>query len=479
MGFERLDEVNPVRQLSTIEEFYADVMSTRAALAEVWSVLGGPAAALGGVVLTGQPMLAGPFPIASAAAATLGASHLAAVEYGRARGLDIGDVHLSLREAAAAFRSERYLEVDGAPPVDPWSPLSGYYEANDGWVQLHTNYDHHRNAVLRITGTSADRPAVAAVLGRRSRFEVENDVLAAGGCAFALRSHDEWMATSQAAALSEIAAVTITPQSIDNGPEVRIVPAAGRPLDGVRVLDLTHVIAGPTAGRTLAAYGASVIRVSAAHLPTIATLDVDTGFGKTWRRLDLRTAADREAFLALVGGSDVVLQGFRPGSFEALGVGPDDLLATRPGLVVVTLSAWSHVGPWSDRRGFDSLVQTATGIAYEGGRARSTSSPVPLPAQALDHATGYLMAAAAIRALTDRYSQGHGAHVQCALACTGAWLWSLPRTPVELPDLTIGDVSDLRIVSDTPYGRAHHLGPVGSIVGVRLGWDIPPPARPW
>ena len=449
------------------------------ALADVWSVLGGPAAALGGVVLTGQPVLAGPFPIAAAAAATLGAAHLAAAEYGRARGLDIGDVHLSLREAAAAFRSERYLEVDGAAPVDAWSPLSGYYEANDGWVQLHTNYDHHRDALLRITGTSADRSVVAAVLGRRSRFEVEYDVLAAGGCAFALRSHDEWMATSQAAALAEIALVTTTECSVDCEAEGPVVPATGRPLDGVRVLDLTHVIAGPTAGRTLAASGASVTRVSAAHLPTIATLDVDTGFGKTWRRLDLRTAMDRDAFLVLVAESDVVLQGFRPGAFDALGVGPDDLFAARPGLVVVTLSAWSHVGPWSDRRGFDSLVQTATGIAHEGGRARSTSSPVPLPAQALDHATGYLMAAGAIRALTDRDSHGHGAHVQCALASTGAWLWSLPRTPVELADLTIGDAGDLRIVTETPYGRAHHLGPVGSIAGVRLGWDVPPPARPW
>ena len=454
-------------------------MSAHSALADVWSMLGGPAAALGGVVLTGEAVLAGPFPIAAAAAATLGAAHLAAAEYGRARGLDIGEVHLTLREAATAFRSERYLEVDDAPPVDPWSPLSGYYEANDGWVQLHANYDHHRNAVLRITGTAADRPSVAAVLRRRSRFEVEDDMLAAGGCAFALRNHDEWMATAQAVALAAIGLVTITHCSVVRGAQGRVAPAAGRPLDGVRVLDLTHVIAGPTAGRTLAAYGASVTRVSASHLPTIATLDVDTGFGKTWRPLDLRTAADRNAFLALVAESDVVLQGFRPGAFDALGVGPDNLFAAHPGLVVVSLSAWSHVGPWADRRGFDSLVQTATGIAHEGGRARSMSSPVPLPAQALDHATGYLMAAAAIRALTDRHLLGHGAHVQCALAGTGAWLWSLPRTPVELPDLTIVDVGDLRIVTDTPYGRVRHLGAVGSIEGVRLGWDLPPPARPW
>ena len=208
-------------------------------------------------------------------------------------------------------------------------------------------------------------------------------------------------------------------------------------------------------------------------------LDVDTGFGKTWQALDLRSAADRDAFLGLVRASDVVLQGFRPGAFDALGVGPAELLAAHPGLVVVSLSAWSHAGPWADRRGFDSLVQTATGIAHEGGRARGSSKPVPLPAQALDHATGYLMVAATIRALTDRLNDGGGADVRCALARTGAWLWSLPRIAVEQPDLGIDDVADLRMHTETPYGLAQHLGPVGRIEGVRLGWDIAPPARPW
>lgn len=460
--------------MSVVSRMAVALGDARTALGEVWSALRGPASELDRVVLGGDAALAGPFPVAVAAVATIGAAHLAAAEHGRARGLDVGDVHLTLRDAAAAFRSERYLEIDGAAPVDPWSPLSGYYEADDGWVQLHTNYDHHRDAVLRVTGTSAERVAVAAVLARRSRFAIEDDVLAAGGCAFAVRSHDEWATTAQHAALASIPLVTTSPLGTVGAP----VPApvvVGRPLAGVRILDLTHVIAGPTAGRTLAAYGASVTRISAAHLPTLPVLDVDTGFGKTWRRLDLRLASDRAAFVTLVAESDVVLQGFRPGAFEALGVGPDDLAAVRPGLVVVTLSAWSHVGPWSRRRGFDSLVQTATGVAHEGGRVRGVATPVPLPAQALDHATGYLMAAGAIRALTD----GQGAHVECALARTGAWLWSLPRTAVEQPDLTLDDVADLRMVTDTPYGRARHLGSIGTIDGVRLGWDAPPPARPW
>lgn len=449
------------------------------ALRDVWAAIGGPADALDRIVVTGEPVLAGPFPIADAAVATIGAAHLAAAEYARARGQDVGDVRLTRRDAAAAFRSERYVQVDGAAPVDPWSSLSGYYETNDGLVQLHTNYDHHRDAVLRFTGTAADRASIASCLAGLSRFAIEDAVQAEGGCAFAYRSYDEWASTEQAAALAAIPLVTTTRSAPGSRPASEPRAGNGRPLTGVRVLDLTHVIAGPIAGRTLAAYGATVIRVSAPHLPTLPTLDIDTGFGKTWRRLDLRVTDQREAFLALVAESDVVLQGFRPGAFDALGVGPDDLLAKRPALVVATLSAWSHVGPWSGRRGFDSLVQTATGIAHAGGRARGTASPVPMPAQALDHATGYLMAAAAVRALTDRDADGGGTHVQCALARTGAWLWSLPRMPLDAPDLGIDDVADLRMITDTPYGQVHHLGPVGTIDRVRLGWDTPPPARPW
>lgn len=449
------------------------------ALADVWSTLGGAPSELDRISLTGDAVLAGPFPVAAAAAATIGAAHLAAAEHGRARGADTSEVHLSLRDAAAGFRSERYLEVDGHRPVDPWSPLSGYYETADGWVQLHTNYDHHRDALLRITRCPEDRAAVANVLAGWCRFDVEAAVLGAGGCAFALRSHNEWASTEQAAALASVPLVSTTHTGSQGAePRARLL-RRDRPLDGVRVLDLTHVIAGPTAGRTLAAYGATVTRIGAPHLPTLVVLDVDTGFGKTWQALDLRVAADRGAFLRLVRASDVVLQGFRPGAFDALGVGPTELLAEHPDLVVASLSAWSHAGPWADRRGFDSLVQTATGIAHEGGQVRGSSTPGPLPAQALDHATGYLMAAATIRALTDRLNDGRGADVRCALARTGAWLWSLPRIPVEQPDLGIDDVADLRIQTVTPYGVARHLGPVGRIGGVRLGWDVAPPARPW
>ncbi|MCW1967910.1 MAG: CoA transferase [Anaerolineae bacterium] len=433
--------------------------------------------ALGDSDISGETVLPGPFAVADIAARCIAASHRQAALFAQQRGLAAGQVRITRRAAAAAFRSERYLTVNHAPPAEPWSPLSGYYETNDGWVQLHTNYDHHRDAVLRVTGAANDRASVAAALKPRSRFWVEQAVLAEGGCAFAYRSRQEWEATPQAAALDSLPLMTMT-QVAAASPSPAPPLSGDRPLAGVRVLDLTHIIAGPVCARTLAAYGANVTRVLATHLPTLITADIDTGFGKTWQMLNLAQADDRAAFLALVRQADIVVQGFRPGAFDKLGVGPAQLCAERPGLVVLTLSAWSHVGPWAGYRGFDSLVQTATGIAHEGERAREQTAPCPLPAQAIDHATGYLMAAAAIHTLARQQREGGSWHVRASLAQTGHWLWQQPRISVAGGELGLTDVADLRMQTATPYGLVQHLAPVGEIAGMRLGWDLPPPLRP-
>lgn len=432
---------------------------------------------LGDSEISGEAVLPGPFPVAEVAARCIAASHHQAALFARQRGLAAGQVRITRRAAAVAFRSERYLTVNDAPPAELWSPLSGYYETNDGWVQLHTNYEHHRDAVLRVTGATNDRASVAAALKLRSRFWVEQAVLAEGGCAFAYRSRQEWEATPHAAAIRHLPLLTMSNMGAA-APRPTSPIAADRPLAGVRVLDLTHIIAGPVCARTLAAYGANVTRVLATHLPTLVSADIDTGFGKMWQMLNLAQTDDRAAFLALVRQADIVVQGFRPGAFDKLGVGPAHLCAERPGLVLLTLSAWSHVGSWAGYRGFDSLVQTATGIAHEGARVRGQAAPCPLPAQAIDHATGYLMAAAAIHALARQWREGGSWHVRASLAQTGHWLWQQSRIPVAGGELGLTDIADLRMQTVTPYGLVHHIAPVGEIAGMRLGWDLPPPLRP-
>ncbi|MFC4591764.1 CoA transferase [Sphaerisporangium corydalis] len=245
-----------------------------------------------------------------------------------------------------------------------------------------------------------------------------------------------------------------------------------RPLEGVRVLDLTRVIAGPVTTRTLAAYGAQVLRVGAAHLPEVPGLVISTAFGKRSCELDLRTRQGADAFRRLVAGADVVVQSYRPGALAGLGFGPADLAAIRPGIVCVDISAYGGRGPWAGRRGFDSLVQMACGIADEGGRGER---PVPLPAQVLDHATGWLAALGAVAGILRGRAEGGSWHVEVALARTALWLDGLGR----VPGANVGEpeAGDLLEEAETPLGRLTYVRPPGKIAGVRPYWSSPPPHR--
>jgi hypothetical protein len=248
-----------------------------------------------------------------------------------------------------------------------------------------------------------------------------------------------------------------------------------RPLTGVRVLDLTRVIAGPVCGRVLTSLGADVLCVRAPHLPTVPLLDIDTGFGKRLRLLDLREADERAAFVDLVRSVDVVVQSYRPGALERLGLGADDLAAMRPGLVHVSISAYGTTGPWAGRRGFDSLVQLATGLAHEGMLAARADRPVPLPAQVLDHATGWLAAAGVITALTRRAREGGSWRVSLSLARASQYLDEIGRTdpPTRVgSELAVGEfLAEMR----SPAGMLRYVRPPGTIGGRRPAWDAPGP----
>ncbi len=356
-----------------------------------------------------ERVVAGPYRVARAAALCVARTTAAAADLLRDRGVDPGPLSVDVRHAAESFRSERHLLVDGAPPADPRAPLTGDYRAADGWVRLHCNYPHHEAAVRAVLGDD-----VAAAVARRRAEPVVAAVLAAGGAAASLRTPAEWAAHPQGVAVAAEALVSV--DRVGDAP-IRLATRADRPLSGVRVLELTHVLAGPVCGRVLAAHGADVLHVGAAHLPTVTPLVIDTGFGKRSCHLDLRADGDRSTLRALLADADVVVRSFRPG---ALGIGPGDL---PPGGVLVSLSAYGHSGPWRGRRGFDSLVQLASGIAHRPAADR----PVPLPAQALDHGTGWLAAYGAMVALRRRARAGGTWHVRVSLARTARWLDGLGR----------------------------------------------------
>ncbi|MGY5766263.1 CoA transferase [Brachybacterium sp. DNPG3] len=327
---------------------------------------------------------------------------------------------------AASFASYEHLRIDGAAPTS-WAELSGFVRADDGWVRLHGNYPHHADALRELYGIR-DRAGLERALARRSAAEIEEEVTAAGGIAVRVREPGEWAAHPQALARAGRAWA----ESEDRGARdpLPLLRPDEEPLAGVRVLDLTRVIAGPTATQLLACLGADVLRVDPPHRPEILAQHLSTGMGKRSTVLDLRDPAGHERAIALVASADVVLTGYRPGALERHGLGPEDLALLAPQAVIGVLSAWGETGPWGRRAGFDSIVQAASGIAVTCGDGER---PGALPVQALDHASGHLFAAHVLEAL----AAGRARTIRVSLLGAADALRSLPRppdgAPAELP----------------------------------------------
>ena len=426
---------------------------SRHILAEIWRAAKHPEAALDAIGLTGaEPALPSSFAVGTAAQATIAAAALAAGELWRLRTGRRQVISVDMRDAAIEFRSERYLLVDGTPVSDTWDKIAGLYRCGDGgWVRLHTNFPHHRSGLLALLGCGYDRAAVQRALYGWRAEAFETAAAEAGLVATACRTFVEWDKHPQGQAIARLPLFTI--DEIGDAP-AEPLPAGDRPLAGIRVLDLTRVIAGPVCGRALAAHGADVLLMTASHLPAMQQLVIDTGRGKMSTHIDLRESSGREALAALVRDADVFVQGYRPGAIAAFGFGPKDIARIRPGIVYVSLCAYGHEGPWGGRRGFDSLVQTASGFNAAEAEAFSANEPRPLPAQVLDHATGYLMAFAAMSALARRAEGGGSWHVRASLAQTGYWLRQLGRIDgLTCPDPGFDDVSDRLEDTSSGFGR--------------------------
>ena len=308
---------------------------------------------------------------------------------------------------------ERSLVPVGWSVPPTWDDVAGDYEGQNGWIKLHTNAPHHRRAALAVLGCAPDREAVAAAVAERQVDELESAILAAGGCAAAMRNHVAWSAHPQGQTVASEPLVhwrSIGELSSGSGPR----------LESLRVLDLTRVLAGPVATRMLAGFGAEVLRVDPPEWNEPA-LEPETTLGKRCASLDLTVHADRNTFEELLSTTDLLVHGYRPGALDGLGYGEETRRRIAPDLLEVSLCAYGWTGPWAGRRGFDSLVQMSTGIAEKGMAASGARRPVPLPVQTLDHATGYLMAAAALQAIAER-RKGRIRHARLSLARTAQLL---------------------------------------------------------
>jgi crotonobetainyl-CoA:carnitine CoA-transferase CaiB-like acyl-CoA transferase len=442
-----------------------------ALLSSAWSALvgapGGPPADRLEIDGSGAA-LASRFPVAEAATASVATALLAAAALHEQRGGRVTRVGVDRAHVAAAVRSERYFRHGTESTGMGFAPLSRFWRSADGWVRTHANYPWHRAALLAVLGVraDADADAVAAAIATRPARTLEDEVFAAGGIAAAVRTLSEWQAHEQGRA---VGAEPLISHAVVGPAPARIRPAGTAPADGIRVLDLTRVIAGPVCTRYLGALGADVLRLDPpGHLDMAAGHPADTLLGKRSALLDA-TSADGVALLhGLLEGADVLVAGYRPGALDRFGLAPADLAERHPGLVVVYLDAWGHTGPWAGRRGFDSVVQAPTGIA--DGEAPDRDAPGALPCQLLDHGTGYLAAAAVLDGVRRQTHEG-GTHVRrLSLARTAAWLTAGPTGEAEVEADTVEDATRWRAELDDARGSVTAVRPPGAIGGRPIEW---------
>ena len=432
------------------------------------------------VEITGDadPILPTPFRIGETSAAALAAVGLAVSDLWALRTGRRQQIAVDTRQATASLRSGHYMQMDGAHVSTERNAVMGVYPAKHGrWSYLHCNFPNHRAAALSVLGVPEDRDAVRKAVAQWDALELEEAIITAKGAGGMVRTMDEWAKHPQAAAIASLPLMEIVKIG-ESAPEK--LPDGDRPLSGIRVLDLTRVLAVPTCARTLAEHGADVLKITWAHLPNLGYQEYDTGHGKLSAHLDLRESKDADTLRGLVRETDVFSQGYRPGTLGTRGFSPEALAKVRPGIVFVSLCAFGHVGPWASRRGFDTVVQTVSGITSRQGELFPGTSPGPqfYPVSAIDYLTGYLMAFGAMVALARRTREGGSWLVRISLAQTGRWLVGRGQVPeAQLKDVhkefTAAELERWSMTSDTPVGRLRHLGPV-----LRLSETPPRWARP-
>lgn len=428
-----------------------------------------------------DPVFATKFRFGEAGAAIIAAGGVMAARIWQDRTGDAQQVLVPVEHAAAAMGSGRYTKVEHIewqPPLDvTWNKRGnvglGAFTTRDGrMVYLQREFEYHRKRQEDVLQCEDERESMAAAIAQWEGQVLEDAIVAAGACAGLVRSEEEWAAHPQGQALAKLPLFEIIKIG-DSEPE-GFAPNPERPLSGLRVLDLTRVLAGPTAARTLSEHGAEVLRIGSKHLVDERMQAIDTGHGKRAAHLDLNTTDGMAKLHELLRSADVFSQAFRPGSLQKKGLAPEDVAKIRPGIIYVTLSAFGHEGPWKDRRGFDSIVQNVSGIALANGKdgqPRATPNP-------LDYGTGYLAAFGVMAALRRRAREGGGYLVRVSLAQTGTWMKSLPRLdPAQYeslePMLTGDRLARWMTTYDGPLGRVSHLKPVAQLSKTESRWDLP------
>ena len=418
-----------------------------------------------------DPVFGYRFPVGEAAAVALAACGVAVSGLWEMKGGRPQRARVDVRRAAASLHSRAFLRVNGGPaPSSPASnnPLVDLYQCRDGrWVHVHGGLPNLAYGTMRVLGCERDRESVAAAVARWDGESLEEALAEARQCGAMVRTAEEWAAHPQGRALGDRPRVEISKIG-ESDPEP--LPAGERPLSGIRVLDLTRILAGPTHARTLAEHGAEVLHIASPWLPNPDVFVMDTNHGKLSAYLDLDEPDDAERLRKLVAESDVFSQGFRAGALERRGFGPEQLTKLRPGLIYVSINCYGHAGPWESRPGWEQLAQTVTGVvAAQGGPDR----PQRMPVAACDFTTGYLAALGTLVALGRRAREGGSYHVRASLCQSGMWFTRLGATCDLAAASGPGDEDELCVETETPFGRLRHLRPALELSETPPHWARP------
>ncbi len=420
-----------------------------------------------------DPVLATRFALGETAAAVMAALGVAAADLWEQRTDRRQSVTVDANHAAATLKSYAYMRLAGDPPPDPAATparfgLTSPHPTKDGRFFLpHFGLPHLGERVRAVLGCDEDLDSVRAAIRSWDALDLENAIAEARGCGAMVRSNAEWLTHPHGRALAAKPVVEIT-RIADSDPEP--MPAGDRPLAGIRALDLTRILAGPTCARTLAEHGADVLMVTAPHLPQADRFVMDTGHGKRTCYLDFNDPAQLETLHGLVRDADVFSQGYRPGVLAARGLSPEALAEMRPGIVYTSMNCYGYDGPFRERAGWEQLAQTVTGIAEEHG----VPDPALLPAAACDYTTGYLAAFGTLVALARRAVEGGSWHVRASLCQSGMFLCRQRRVDFEKgADVPQAKIDEIAVTSETPYGQMQHLGPILRLSETQPRWDLP------
>ena len=448
---------------------------------EVMAVRGLAAPSRDEVTITGaDPVLPTRFKIGETAAAVLSGVGVAVSDIWQLKTGRRQRAGINVRHAAAGLKSAYSLQRPDAQGVfkavvneehEAMRRISQPWLTRDGrWFLPHFGLPNLRQRVLNVLDCEPTPEAVSKAVGKRDALELEAAIDDARACGGMVRTNEEWLAHPHGQVLANKPIVEIIKIGAS---KVEALPAAGRPLSGIRVLDLTRILAGPMAARTLAEHGADVLMVTSERLPQIPEHVTDTNHGKRSCFLDPTETEGAAKLRALIAGADVFSQGYRPGALAKYGFGPDDLAALRPGIIYVSISCYGADGPFSHRAGWEQLGQTVTGICHDNGAER----PTLLPAAACDYTTGYLAAYGALLALARRAREGGSYHVRVSLCQSGMFIYRQGKAAPSDggAELSAVELDELRIESQTHEGPLRHLGPILRMSETPGRWDRPTP----